>query len=90
MTEYTEKINNIEQKKSTLEEVRAKFTDYTYQLQEGSKKGTLREDNRQGNNTTEFSLGGSVPMFSDGGIIEMAKVMEANLTDEQLKSLKNI
>ena len=86
----SEKINNIEQKKSTLEEVRAKFTDYTYQLQEGSKKGTLREDNRQGNNTTKFSFGGSVPMFSDGGIIEMAKVMEANLTDEQLKSLKNI
>ena len=86
----SEKINNIEQKKSTLEEVRAKFTDYTYQLQEGSKKGTPREDNRQGNNTTEFSLGGSVPSFSDGGIIEMAKVMEANLTDEQLKSLKNI
>lgn len=89
----SEKINNIEQKKSTLEEVRAKFTDYTYQLQEGSKKGTLREDNRQGNNNnnnTEFSLGGSVPSFSDGGIIEMAKVMEANLTDEQLKSLKNI
>lgn len=86
----SEKINNIEQKKSTLEEVRAKFTDYTYQLQEGSKKGTLREDNRQGNNTTEFSLGGSLPSFSDGGIIEMAKAMEANLTDEQLKSLKNI
>ena len=86
----SEKINNIEQKKSTLEEVRAKFTDYTYQLQEGSKKGTPRESNRQSNNTTEFSLGGSVPMFSDGGIIEMAKVMEANLTDEQLKSLKNI
>ena len=86
----SEKINNIEQKKSTLEEVRAKFTDYTYQLQEGSKKGTSREDNRQGNNNTEFSLGGSVPSFSDGGIIEMAKVMEANLTDEQLKSLKNI
>ena len=86
----SEKINNIEQKKSTLEEVRAKFTDYTYQLQEGSKKGTPRESNRQSNNTTEFSLGGSVPMFSDGGIIEMVKVMEANLTDEQLKSLKNI
>ena len=29
-------------------------------------------------------------MFSDGGIIEMANIMEANLTDEQLKSLKNI
>ena len=86
----SEKINNIEQKKSTLEEVRAKFTDYTYQLQEGSKKGTPRESNRQSNNTTEFSLGGSIPSFSDGGIIEMAKVMEANLTDEQLKSLKNI
>ena len=86
----SEKINNIEQKKSTLEEVRAKFTDYTYQLQEGSKKGTPRESNRQSNNTTEFSLGGSVPMFSDGGIIEMAKRMESNLTDEQLKSLKNI
>ena len=86
----SEKINNIEQKKSTLEEVRAKFTDYTYQLQEGSKKGTLREDNRKGNNTTEFSLGGSIPSFSDGGIIEMANIMEANLTDEQLKSLKNI
>lgn len=86
----SEKINNIEQKKSTLEEVRAKFTDYTYQLQEGSKKGTPREGNRQSNNTTEFSLGGSVPMFSDGGIIEMANIMESNLTDEQLKSLKNI
>lgn len=86
----SEKINNIEQKKSTLEEVRAKFTDYTYQLQEGSKKGTPRESNRQSNNTTEFSLGGSVPSFSDGGIIEMAKRMESNLTEEQLKSLKNI
>ena len=86
----SEKINNIEQKKSTLEEVRAKFTDYTYQLQEGSKNREPRDSNNQTNSTTKFSFGGSVPMFSDGGIIEMAKVMEANLTDEQLKSLKNI
>ena len=86
----SEKINNIEQKKSTLEEVRAKFTDYTYQLQEGSKNREPRDSNNQSNSTTKFSFGGSVPMFSDGGIIEMAKVMEANLTDEQLKSLKNI
>ena len=83
----SDKINNIEQKKATLEEVRAKFTDYTYQLQEGSKKGSSRSST---NETPEFSLGGSLPMFADGGIIEMAKEMRANLTDAQLQTLRNI
>ena len=83
----SDKINNIEQKKATLEEVRAKFTDYTYQLQEGSKKGSSRSS---ANETPEFSLGGSLPMFADGGIIEMAKEMRANLTDAQLQTLRNI
>ena len=86
----SEKINNIEQKKSTLEEVRAKFTDYTYQLQEGSKRGTPRSNIEQDESTTKFRFGGSVPMYSDGGIVEMANQMEANLSDEQLESLRNI
>lgn len=29
-------------------------------------------------------------MFADGGIIEMAKEMRANLTDAQLQTLRNI
>ena len=86
----SEKINNIEQKKSTLEEVRAKFTDYTYQLQEGSKRGTPRSNIEQDESSTKLRFGGSVLMYSDGGIVEMANQMEANLSDEQLESLRNI
>ena len=85
-----EKINNIEQKKSTLEEIRAKFTDYTYQLQEGGKKNSSRDNTNQSTGTPAFGLGGNLPIFADGGIIEMAKAMRSNLTDAQLNTLRNI
>ena len=86
----SDKINDIEQKKSTLEEIRAKFTDYTYQLQENGKVGSSRNNTNKSESTPEFSLGGSLPIFADGGIIAMAKEMRANLTDAQLNTLRNI
>ena len=86
----SDKINDIEQKKSTLEEIRAKFTDYTYQLQENGKVGSSRNNTNKSESTPEFSLGGSLPIFADGGIIEMAKAMRSNLTDAQLNTLRNI